>query len=492
MSHAGPEPTLAVVGLLALAAAVLTLTALPAAGLDAASGGNAPAAPATTQDGGVTVLRGNASLFGAADGAADLRRARGDGRLRESDRLVAGDILVLRVRSAAFVDAIATSEGATATDRFFSLRARTDYGLAVVERAVSVSQRPTELWLNRTTTRVLTDRGNDTAWVLIDTGRTATILEDETASDDPEVVERSLAAYEFTAGVVVAGEGDDGARSFAATGAFVPRSLGVTATGGGLRLVDDQGTVSANATRVRLSGTTTLLPGTRLRVRAARPNGSVLANATVRTRPAGNRSQGLAVSRFETALDLSALAAEDRLTLVVTDGDRTVRRWRLFVGRAPRIETASARLVEEGDREGQIALTVGLQVPEQGIVVVAGSDAVVRVPEGRPVTRTLYLNRSVADESGDVAVTVLWDVDRDGVLSGPDRGFEGADGTTLDRVLPVEGLATEPTTDPTTTAPPPTLADRESSPTPGFGVTTVALAAILGTVALLWRRRSGR
>ncbi len=447
-------------------------------------------------DGPVRLYRGPGTLASSVEGTAALRRAVGD-ELRRSDGLVVGDLLAVRVESDRLTALLAGS-GRDATDRFFGRVETTGLDFAVVESSPGPSRRQSELLLTRTNTRVLQDTGNDTVWILIDTGQA--LLRNRDGGDP---LDRTIDDYEFEARLTVpdpAGDGDD--RTLTASGALFAPSAAVTDAGAGLAVGAAQGVVGPNATRVTLHGATNHLPGTPLTVRAVRPNGTVVAERRVRARP-GNATVAdrPTPSPFAADLNLTALSSDDRVRLVVSDGERALSETTLFVGRPATVTNVSARLLAGGDgnRTARVGVRATVRVPDDGLLVVG--DEAVSVPEDETVETLVYVDPGAVSPGGRMPVRVAWDRDGDGDRDEGEPVFEAvgrADRPENDttRLVAVAGLPT-PTADPTTAATTersstslrgPTLAPRDGGESlPGFG-TGATVAAVVGTLAV-WRRR---
>ncbi len=449
-------------------------------------------------DGTVTVLRGNGSLFTTLDSPEAVRRAETDDRLWRTDRLTVGEVLVLRFRSDRVTDRFADTAGENATDRFFRLLNTSAVNLSVEGRNHGTERLPTSLALNRSNVRVLHDSANGTVVLLVDTGNVSLV---DRADGSP--VQRTLAHTEFEA-VVEIPAADTDRRVLVGGAAFVPPTATLQSRDASATLGVTPATIQPNATAsLALNGSTSLLPGSTLTVRAVTPNGTTLAASRVRTR-APNRTDGrLGNTVFEATLRLGSLDASSEFDLLVTRGERMIAERRVVVGTPPRMWNTTATLVRDGPNAGLVAVNATLRLPDAGflLVYVDGDPVTKSVPGDQTVRKTVYVNQSAIDEEGEVYVLAVWDRNDNGVYDPrPDRLFRtsadvgaSAQDDELDTTAQVTGWPPEtPTATPTvatgpTTAPSPGSPDSSETTTPGFG--WVGTIGALGAVLLFaWRR----
>lgn len=449
-------------------------------------------------DGNVTVFRGDGARFESMTDATALHRSRADEDLRPADFLVPGDLLALRFRSGRLNATVAATGGANATDRFFAALNTTASTFSVEGRSHGTGQLAAELQLNRTNTKVVREPANATFWVLVDTAEVRLV-----ARSDHEPVRRDLDHLEFAALVEIPTDGD--ARVLAGSSSFRPADVELRSPDAGAHLASAPATVTAEAaTGLTVNGTTPVLPGTELAIRAVAPDGTVLATDRVRTRERSQSSDRYGPSGFETTLAVGRLDDAAAFDLVVTREGEPLAERRVVVGEAPRMWNTTARVVESGTHEGEIAVEATVRVPDDGFLVVYddGEPVSAPIPADRQARARLYVDRSAVDEDGDVYVLAVWDADGDGEHDrNPDRLFRttanvgaSAQDDELDALVPVDGW--QPPT-PTATATPSPTASPTPSPTatpsptptttPGFGW----LAAVVGgavAVLLRWTR----
>ncbi|WP_276258579.1 PGF-CTERM sorting domain-containing protein [Haloglomus litoreum] len=452
-------------------------------------GGLDDAEPEPEPDERIPVYRAAPSLADDLRTAGELRRGiRGD-RLERSEMVVPDEVAVVRLRSARLDRAYANASGANATQRLLRAANATGGSFAIVtervrltsETAVRSGARPGVVLLGPGV-RTVADRGNDTFFVVLDTGRARLRTGNGTVplAADPETTLRPsltvpggeperyvgrLIVRPLAGSIAVARNASvDGARQVAVIGTdgvFVARVGSNLAVGSALTL------------RVRADGETLARRTVRVdRERADRPEGDPDATFDLGTQPAGRR-----------------------LNLTLAQNGTTFHSMTVLVGQRPTLRDATARRVRGGPEGSTVRFGVTARFPAPGYVVVqnrSGRYVGFPVRAGEPVRVNGTVRIRERDDGGSrpVQLIAVYDSNGNGRFDGPrtsdeiDLPFQSDEGGILVQTVRLP----PPSPTPTVTAPPPGTTIAVDEGQPGFGP-LVALLGMLGVVCLLGARR---
>jgi hypothetical protein len=444
----------------------------------------------------IATYRAAPALAGELRTAGELRRGIGARELERSSVVVPDEVAVLELRSARLARAYANATGPNATRRLLRAANATGGRFAVIaERpggpepvdggteTETDSGAPPGVALLGPGVSTVADRGNDTFYLVLDTGRMRLREGGETvppANDsdiflrpsltvpggDPERYEGRLVVGEPDGVVAVARNASvDGTRELAVVGTdgtFVAR-------------VGSNLAVNSELTLRVQSGDETLAQ---------------------RTFPAERGTLDRPEGPPDATFDLGPLPAGRTLTLTLARNGTTFHRAEALVGERPTLRDAIVRRVRRGPEGSTIRFGVTAHFPGPGYVVVqnrSGRYIAFPVTAGEPVRVNGTIPIQPRDEEAPrpVRLIAVYDSNRNGQFDGPggdgptDRPFPSDDGQLLARTAQLP----PPSPTPTVTAPPPgTTLSVTDAGAPGFGP-LAALFGVLGLVGLLAVRR---
>jgi len=444
----------------------------------------------------IATYRAAPALAGELRTAGELRRGIGARELEQSSVVVPDEVVVLELRSARLARAYENATGSNATRRLLRAANATGGRFAVItersddletvdggtETEVDSGATPGVALLGPGVSTVA-DRGNDTFYLVLDTGRARLRQGDETVrlanqsrtflrpsltvpGGDPERYQGRLVVGTPDGVVAVARNASvDGARELAVVGtdgAFVAR-------------VGSNLAVNSELTLRVQSGNETLAQ---------------------RTFPAERGTLDRPEGTPDATFDLGSQPAGRMLTLTLARNGTTFHRAEVLVGQRPTLRDATVRRVRRGPEGSTIRFGVTARFPAPGFVVVqnrSGGYAAFPVTAGEPVRVNGTIPIQPRDEEAPrpVRLIAVYDSNRNGQFDGPggdgstDRPFPSEDGQLLARTVQLP----PPSPTPTVTAPPPgTTLSVTDAGAPGFGP-LAALLGVLGLVGLLAARR---
>ncbi len=440
-------------------------------------------------DGNVTTLRGPVSLYGHLDAPGDVRAARDDGRLVESNVTTVNETVVARFESAWLNRTVADTDGANATERFFAAVNATNASVVVEQTNPTPERLPYRIDLRESDVRVVHDPANATFWLVVDTTDPVLRLDDGDPYGD-----QSLDRGEEL-GVVVSVPDSDDTRTLGGRIRVVELEAGVErldGAAGGEPLYANGGTLGVRAT-------TTALPGENVTVTARDANGTTLDSVATTTRAANG------TVRFRANLSVGSLASGERFTVTATACNRTLLERRGVVGAPPAMTNVSAMRYANGSTH--VAATV--HYPDDGFLKLVdeedGAWLETRYVPGGERTRVTFVTDSARFGVDERATLVGWwdatgdgEFDSDGLrrdwrwrVDGDileERAYVGsANPTPTPTVTPTSTDTASPSPHPPSTPSPSPTASPTPTDQPGFGL-AAAFAALAGLLAAARRR----